>query len=67
MYNRRIVPVNFEVPEKYETDMFLLISLNINDLIQDYEAIMVSVAHLKGLMDQSDWPERLTIEDNLIA
>ena len=49
MYNRKIVPVNFEVPEKHETDRFLLTPLNVNDLIQDYEAVMVSVSHLKGL------------------
>ena len=66
MYNRRIVPVNFEVPEKYEKDRILLTPLNVNDLIQDYEAVMVSVRHLKGLMDQSNWPEGLTIEDNLV-
>ncbi len=66
MYNRKIVPTNFKVPEKYETDTFLLTPLNVNDLIQDYEAVMVSVGHLKGLMDQSVWPEGLTIEDNLV-
>ena len=66
MYNRKIVPVNFEVPEKYETDRFLLTPLNVNDLIQDYEAVIVSVSHLKGLIDQSNWPEGLAIEDNLV-
>ena len=66
MYNRKIVPVNFKVPERYETEMFLLTPLNVNDLIQDYEAVMVSVGHLKGLMDPSTWPEGLTIEDNLV-
>ena len=27
---------------------------------------MSSVKHLQGLMDDSKWPENLTIEDNLI-
>jgi hypothetical protein len=35
-------------------------------VIKDYDAVMSSVGHLKGLMDDSGWPDRLTIEENLI-
>ena len=38
----------------------------VRDIIKDYDAVMSSVDHLKGLMDDSGWPEGLTIEENLI-
>ena len=38
--------------------------LTINDLIKDYDAVMDSVEHLKGLLEPaSDWPVELTLEE----
>ena len=66
MYNRSIVPKNFKVPEELRTKDFILRPLKVNDLIKDYEAVMSSIDHLRGRMDDSDWPVGLTIEENLI-
>ena len=66
MYSRKIVPPDFIVPEKIEKSEFTLKPLTVRDIIKDYDAVMSSVDHLKGLMDDSGWPEGLTIEENLI-
>ena len=66
MYNRSIVPKNFKVPKELKTKDFILRPLKVSDLIKDYEAVMSSIDHLKGRMDDSDWPVGLTIEENLI-
>ena len=67
MYYRPMVPESFIVPCTYETDKFILLPLTVNNLIKDYDAVMASVKHLKGLMgDTDDWPVGLTIEENLI-
>ena len=66
MYSRPIVPKDFIVPEEFKDSEFTLKPLTIRDVIKDYDAVMSSVGHLKGLMDDSGWPDRLTIEENLI-
>lgn len=67
MYARPIVPTEFSVPLKLQTDEFTLYPLTINNLIKDYDAVMASVKHLRGLMGNTDkWPDGLTIEENLI-
>ena len=66
MYNRSIVPKSFKVPNELKTKDFILRPLKVNDLIKDYEAVMSSIDHLRGRMDDSDWPVGLTIEENLI-
>ena len=67
MYSRPIVPDSFKVPGKYLTDKFVLTPLTVSNLIKDYDAVMSSVKHLKGLMDSEDeWPLGLTLEENLI-
>ena len=53
--------------QNYETDADMPIPLTVNNLINDYDAVMVSVNYLTGLMgDTDDWPVGLTIEENLI-
>lgn len=66
MYKRRIVPEDFRVPKNFKTEEFFLKPLTITNLIEDYDAVMSSSNHLKGLMDESNWPLGLTIEENLI-
>ena len=66
MYNKRFVPKKFIPPKKFEAEEFVFLPLTIHDLVRDFEAVMSSVKHLQGLMDESKWPENLTIEDNLI-
>ena len=67
MYSRPIVPDNFVVPQKLQSDEFILKPLTVNNLIKDYDAVMSSVEHLKAYMGVEDnWPVDLTIEENLI-
>lgn len=67
MYRRSLVPSEFVVPLSLEGNGFRLRPLTIHDLVKDYDAVMTSVDHLKGLMEpDSDWPIGLTLEDDLI-
>jgi hypothetical protein len=62
------VPPDFKIPEKLETEKFRLRMLTVNDVVKDYEAVMTSIDHLKGVFGpQSTWPsEELTLEQDLI-
>jgi hypothetical protein len=66
---RRLLRLDFEVPEKLETEEFRLRMLTVNDLVKDYDAVMSSVEHLKStfsVISEDDWPEGLTLEEDLI-
>ena len=60
------IPDNFEVPVTLETNEYRLRMLSINDVKMDYEAVMSSTNHLSQVWPDSDWPEGLTLEQNLI-
>jgi len=62
------VPENFQVPEKLETDTFRLRMLTVNDVVKDYDAVMTSIDHLKGVFGKrSTWPSKeLTLEQDFI-
>lgn len=62
------VPSDFSVPEKLETPRFHLRMLTVNDVVKDYDAVMTSVDHLRGVFGpQSKWPSPdLTLEQDLI-
>jgi hypothetical protein len=64
----KIVQDNFKVPEKLETDKFRLRMLTVNDVVKDYEAVMTSIDHLRGVFgEKSTWPSKdLTLEQDLI-
>lgn len=59
---------DFKVPEVYETDEFRLRMLTVNDVVKDYDAVMTSIDHLKGIFGSlSKWPSPdLTFEQDLI-
>lgn len=65
---RPFVPENFRVPEKLETEKFRLRMLTVNDVVKDYDAVMTSVEHLRGVFGpRSTWPKTdLTLEQDLI-
>ena len=66
---RRLLRLDFEVPERLETEEFRLRMLTVNDLIKDYDAVMSSVEHLKSTFSviwEDSWPEGLTLEEDLI-
>lgn len=62
------VPSNFKVPQKLEEEKFRLRMLTVNDVVKDYDAVMTSIDHLKGVFGpQSKWPSKeLTLEQDLI-
>ncbi len=61
------VPKCFNVPETLETERFNLRKLTVDDVKKDFDAVISSVGHLKGIFGQgSEWPsENLTIEQDL--
>jgi len=65
---KKIVPDGFKIPEKLETDRFRLRMLNVDDVDQDYEAVMSSIEHLQGVFgERSSWPSPdLTKKQDLI-
>ena len=66
MYSRSITPMGFDAPIEYITKKFVLRPLTIDYVDEDYEVVMSSVDHLYKLMDNSEWPKGLTLEENLI-
>ena len=62
------IATDFEIPKVLETDKFRLRMLTVNDVVKDYEAVMTSVDHLKGVFGpNSTWPSKeLTLEQDLI-
>ncbi|MGI8936086.1 GNAT family N-acetyltransferase [Leptolyngbya sp. BC1307] len=63
-----LVPPEFVVPAGLVTDEFRLRMLTINDVVKDYEAVMTSRDHLRGVFGpQSPWPAAdLSLEQDLI-
>jgi len=63
------VPPNFAIPETLMTKHLYLRPLIVTDAEQDYQAVMSSIDHLKGIFGpDDDWPQsELTLEDNLQA
>ena len=50
-----------------ETDRYRLRMLTVHDVVKDYDAVMSSVDHLKGVLDpDSSWPAGLSLEQDLI-
>lgn len=67
MYKRPLVPHDFVVPAGFSGPGFVARMLSVDDLIDDYDAVMSSVDRLPGLMSPNDtWPRGLTLKDNLI-
>ena len=62
-----LVSPEFAVPAGLETAHYRLRILTVHDVVKDYDAVMSSVEHLKGVLDpDSNWPEGLSIEQDLI-
>jgi hypothetical protein len=62
------VPPGFQVPECFEHEQFVLRPLLISDVVKDYDAVMTSVDHLRGVSGpESTWPSPdLSFEQDLI-
>ena len=44
---KKIIPIDFQVPEIFETDRLRLRMLTVNDVVKDYDAVMTSITHLQ--------------------
>lgn len=62
------IPTEFKVPSVLENENYRIRMLTINDVVKDYDAVMSSVEHLKGVFGpKSKWPSLdLTLEQDLI-
>ena len=62
------IPDDFEVPEVFEHEKFRIRVLTVNDVVKDYDAVMSSREHLRGVFGpRSKWPsEDLSLEQDLI-
>jgi hypothetical protein len=61
------VPPDFVVPTRLEDARFVIRPLLIGDVIKDYDAVMSSVEHLRGVFGPATkWPMGLSLEDDLI-
>ena len=63
-----LVPADFAVPDCLETPTFRLRMLTVNDVVKDYEAVMVSRDRIQGVFGpHSQWPTAdLSLEQDLI-
>ncbi len=63
----QFAPVFVAIPSGLETSEFIIRKLTINDLVKDYDAVMTSVEHLRGVFGSGDvWPAGLTLEQDLV-
>ena len=64
----KFLPGQFEIPKKVNLNGFYLRPLSIDDLEEDYKAVMESVADLQGVFGEySKWPSpNLTKRQNLV-
>lgn len=56
----------FVVPQQLETADFRLRMLTVNDVVKDYDAVTSSAVYLRAIWPDSEWPQGLTLEQNLI-
>ena len=63
-----LVPSDFKVPAVFENEHFRFRTLTVNDTVKDYDAVMSSKEHLRGVFGPNDtWPEDdLSLEQDLI-
>ena len=65
---KSFVPDSVIIPSGIETEDFKIRILTINDVVKDYDAVMSSIDHLKGVFGPNNpWPDAdLTLEQDLI-
>ena len=65
---KRFAPDSVIIPWGIETKDFRIRILTINDVVKDYDAVMSSIDHLRGVFGPSiSWPSAdLTLEQDLI-
>ena len=67
MYNKPIVPDNFDVPGVLETPRMRLRPLTVDDAEKDYEAVISSEHRLRTVFrPDGEWPDGLTLKENVM-
>lgn len=66
--NKILVPAGFAIPHGLETRRLRIRPLTVSDVVKDYDAVMTSVDHLKGVFGpDSGWPSpTMSLEQDLI-
>lgn len=65
--NRPIVPDEFDVPKSLECEGYRLRVLTVDDVVADYDAVMMSAEHIQQTVwPGSPWPTGLTLRQNLV-
>jgi hypothetical protein len=66
--SRPFVPKESEIPAVLETDGFRLRMLTVNDAVKDFDAVITSIEHLRGVFGpDSAWPSaNLTLQQDII-
>lgn len=67
--NKPFVPVDFKVPDTLKNEYFKIRMITINDAVKDYDAVMTSIDHLRGVFGpESKWPSKnLTLMEDMVA
>jgi RimJ/RimL family protein N-acetyltransferase len=66
MYRVPLVPDDFDVPLRLETERLRLRPLLTSDAVKDYDAVMTSAERLQTVFREGgSWPDGLTLEQNL--
>ena len=66
MYRVPLVPDDFDVPLRLETERLRLRPLLTSDAVKDYDAVMTSAERLQTVFRPGgSWPDGLTLEQNL--
>jgi hypothetical protein len=60
------VPADFQVPSSLVTAEFTLRMLSVDHVVNDYDAVMSSVSHLRTIWPDASWPQGLTLRQNLV-
>ena len=67
MYAKPLVPDDFEVPQRLETERLRIRPLVLQDTAKDYDAIMTSAERLQTVYNPgSRWPEGYLLEQDLV-
>ena len=66
MKSGQFVEKSCKVPEQLETEEFQLRMLSVDDVVDDYDAVMASIDEIKTIFPDSVWPVGLTLHENLM-
>lgn len=62
-----LTPSGFITPHTYKTEKFIVKTLGVTDIVEDFDAVMTSIVRLKGTFDfYPEWPNAdMSLEEDL--